>query len=1204
MKTKFIPLDYDYFDFDGRNYARIIGRDEKGKRICLIDECDIYFWAILKNNLNESRIKVIVKKIEKIKLEIKGRKTKVEKVEIHEKNFLGQNVKALKIFATNYKDLHDIADKLGMNEIEKRRGYDLGFISHYIIEKKLIPCYWYEITGSVLGIDDFGGYPHAFDSDIFLKSEEIKKMDLDSSDSLSGFKPKVLSYDIETDELKIGEGEILMISLYGEGFKKVITWKNTKSKSKKDYVEYVKDESELLEKFAKYVREISPDFLVGYFSDGFDMPYIKARAEENKVRIPLGLDESQPRFTRGGFELTGKIKGIVHIDILKFIRTAYSQYMQSETLSLNEVASEFLEEKKKDFKIKHSSKLNKEEWENYFEYNLQDSCLVFRLFEKVWPDILEFSRVMQEPIFEVTRNGMSKNVESFILHNLKDFNEIPEKRPTYDEIAERRKKGKYEGAFVFEPIPGIYENLAIFDFTSSYGSTIVTYNLSKSTFLKKKEKGSYSVETGGKKVYFSKKPGFFPEMLKKIIEKRKVFKEELKKENNAIKRARSNAFKLLANASYGYQGFFGARYYQREAAAATAAFARKSIADAIEKINEEGYETIYSDSVSGDTKIMVKKENKIYEKKIENLFEKTDSKNSLGKEYNFKKSTEVLTIDESGKSIFKPMEYVMRHKCDKKMYRVHFTNNWSIDITEDHSLIGYQSVHFNQTNAAKKNTLTRLIELKPEEIKNKANSIISLKKIPNNNPKSKNYPKKIYEFAGYFIGDGSFMPNKEKKDYYLRLSLGKDGKEVFNNLIIPLKKKGFVKNCWWSKSRKGDLTVNGLNLVRLISQDFKNGSGKKIIPEWMFEEKEENIAAFLRGLFSADGTVMMRNNVPIIKYTSINDDFIINTRKLLYRVGISNSVFKDNTQNKFGKYSSGSHSKNILIKDREEFANKIGFLLKRKNKKAEIRSKSIKKRLIKDFEFDIQGVKKIERIKSPEYVYDIEIKDNHRFFANYVLVHNTDSIAFLLNGKTEKQTEEFLKKLNEKLPGIMELELEGFFSRGLWVMKRSGNLGAKKKYALITKEGKLKIRGFETVRRDWCQLARRVQNNVIKMVLEDGSEKKALDYTKEIIKKLKRRDVNKEDLIIRTQLKKAISEYKAISPHVIAARKMQEAKMPISQGNLIEYFIAEPQRGEKRKLIRDRVMLPGEKGDYDIEYYLEHQILPAVENIFHVFGIE
>jgi DNA polymerase I len=801
MKTEFIPIDYDYFDFEGRNYAKITGRNSGGKRICVIDSCDIYFWAVLKDKINQKEIKELKEKIEKIQLDVKGRQTKVEKVEIHSKKFLGKDVKALKIFATNYKDLHDVADKLGMPEIEKRRGYDLGFVSHYIIEKNIIPLTWYEIEGEVLNNSlEFGGIDVSLKVDFCIKLKSAKIIDK------KNFMPKVLAFDIETDEFQIGKGQIVMISLVSENFRKVITWK--KIQESNNFVEYVKDEPELLEKFIEYVKKISPDFLVGYFSDGFDFPYIKARAEKYKMRLNIGIDGSQPVFHRGAIT-TCKVDGIVHIDLLKFIDTAYSQYMQSETLSLNDVSKEFLGETKKEFKFKPISKMSESEWRNYFEYNLQDSLLTYKLFFKFWPDILEFSRIMNEPVFDVSRNGMAKNVESYILHNLKKFNEIPEKRPTHDEIGERRRREKYEGAFVFQPIPGLYENIGMFDFTASYGSTIVTYNLSKSTFLEKSEKNSYSIETMGRKLSFSKKPGFFPEMLKEIIILRKKYKKELKEKPDVIKKARSNAFKLLANASYGYQGFFGARYYSYESAAATAAFAKKSIKDSIEKINKEGYKTIYSD---------------------------------------------------------------------------------------------------------------------------------------------------------------------------------------------------------------------------------------------------------------------------------------------------------------------------------------------------------------------------------------------------------TDSIAFLLNKKTEKQTLEFLKKLNSKLPGIMELELEDFYKRGIWVTKRTGEFGAKKKYALVNKQGKLKIRGFETVRRDWCNLARETQNKILRMILGDGDEKKALDYIKEIAKRIKERKIAREEIIIRTQLKKPISEYKAISPHVIAAKRMEEQKMMIDEGALIEYFIAETR--EKKKLVREKVKLPQEKGEYDIEYYLKRQILPAVENIMQVFNID
>ncbi|MFA4953291.1 MAG: DNA-directed DNA polymerase [Candidatus Pacearchaeota archaeon] len=835
-KTTFIPIDYDSFDFEEKNYVKIIGRDISGKRVCMIDNCDVYLWAILKENLTEKQIEKLIEKIKKIKLDLKGRNTRVEDVQLQNKNFMEKPVKALKIFATNYKDLHDIADKLDMPEIEKRRGYDLGFISHYIIEKKVLPMNWYEIEGEILNnSSEFGGIDSCLEVDYCIKLEKAKLLEKEQN-----FKPRAIAYDIECDEFQIGKGEILMISLVGENIKKVLTWKKLPvSEKTPNYVEYVKDETELLEKFVEEVKRYSPDFLVGYFSDGFDLPYIKARAEKLRIKIPLGLDGSQPKFSRGNIGMiTGRINGIVHIDLLKFIKTAYGQYMQSETLSLNEVAKEFLGDEKKDFKIKHSSKMHEKNWEKYFEYNLHDSVLTLELFEKFWPDILEFTKIIQEPVFELTRAGLSKYTESYILHNLNKFNEIPEKRPSNEEISKRRHI-QVEGAFVLEPTPGIYENIAMFDFTSMHTSIIITHNISKSTLLepekfsekeisrprdsdskkerisRKPDKNAFEspeIDEKNKKVkyYFTKKPGFFPELMKEIFEKRKQAKADYKKNSNPITFARNNAFKVLSASAHGYVAFFGARYYSHEASASILAFVRKYNKEMIKKVEDAGYKVIFGD---------------------------------------------------------------------------------------------------------------------------------------------------------------------------------------------------------------------------------------------------------------------------------------------------------------------------------------------------------------------------------------------------------TDSAAFLIKDKKESDVNKILEKLNSELPGVMHIELEGIFKRGIWVTTRAGNIGAKKKYALIDKNNRIKIRGFETVRRDWCKLARKVQNKIIHQILEDGDSEKSVEYIKEIVKKLKDREIPKEDLIIRTQLKKPLSEYKAISPHVIAARKMKEQEIPIEMGELIEYYIAEPKENTKSKLVREKVKLPDEEGEYDINYYLERQILPAVENILQVLNV-
>jgi DNA polymerase elongation subunit (family B) len=787
MKFDFVPVDYDYFDFEGHNYIKMIGRSGKGEKICVIDSYEPNFWVILKKNA-EKKAKKIADEISKLKVEKAGRITTVLRTEILDKKFLGKSVKAIRVYVTNHKDAQNIASEIkDVSGIEARREYDIPLISKYIKEKKVDPLRWHEVSGDNLGDNDFGGLIDSLDLKICILADKISlKKDA------SVFKPKILAYDIETTSIDPGKGEILMISVYGEDFKRVFTWKNVKKSQ--NYVESFKDEGAMIEGFVKAVNEYGPDILTGYFSDGFDLPYLKEASKRKNVKLSLGVDGKDPVFSRGRIP-TGRITGIVHVDLYRFISAVFSQYLQSESLSLNDVAKELVGESKEDFDFSNLDKMNDKLWREFFSYNLQDSVVTYKLAKKIWPDIYEFAMIVKDPLFDVTRNRMAALVEGYILHNLDRFNEIAEKRPIGEEIGRRRAMGAFEGAYVSEPNPGIYENLVMFDFTSMYASVIVSYNLSKSTIKK-----------NGK---FSKKSGFFPIILSEIIEKRKIHKREHAKNPSGLLRARSNAYKLLANSSYGYQAFFGARYYSRESAASTAKLARENILKVIEKIKKAGYKIIYSD---------------------------------------------------------------------------------------------------------------------------------------------------------------------------------------------------------------------------------------------------------------------------------------------------------------------------------------------------------------------------------------------------------TDSIAFLQEKKSKKEILELLEKINKDLPGIMELDLEDFYSKAIFVSRRGGSEGAKKKYALIGNDGNIKIRGFETVRRDWCKLARNLQSGILESILKSGNEKEALKILKDVVKRLKSGDVSLEDLIIKTQLKKQMDSYLTKGPHVAAAKKMQKNGVKVYAGMMIRYFIGEV-RG-KTKRIGDRVFLPEEKSKYDSEYYLNNQVLPAVGSIFEVFGID
>jgi DNA polymerase elongation subunit (family B) len=63
--------------------------------------------------------------------------------------------------------------------------------------------------------------------------------------------------------------------------------------------------------------------------------------------------------------------------------------------------------------------------------------------------------------------------------------------------------------------------------------------------------------------------------------------------------------------------------------------------------------------------------------------------------------------------------------------------------------------------------------------------------------------------------------------------------------------------------------------------------------------------------------------------------------------------------------------------------------------------------------------------------------------------------------KLLKKAKEFEKEVNKKLPGIIELEFRGLYEGGIFVTRKGEKRGAKKRYALIDKEGNLEIRGFE-----------------------------------------------------------------------------------------------------------------------------------------------
>jgi len=213
---------------------------------------------------------------------------------------------------------------------------------------------------------------------------------------------------------------------------------------------------------------------------------------------------------------------------------------------------------------------------------------------------------------------------------------------------------------------------------------------------------------------------------------------------------------------------------------------------------------------------------------------------------------------------------------------------------------------------------------------------------------------------------------------------------------------------------------------------------------------------------------------------------------------------------------------------------------------------------------------------------------------------DTDSVFLLLEGKSKDDVFAFLKKINSMLPSGMELELEDFYTSGVFVGKRSGDIGAKKKYALLSENGRIKIRGFELVRRDWAEIARDTQRKVLELILKGGSKEKVIETIREVIEKLRNGNVPIKELVIHTQLRKSIRSYDVTSPELAAAKKAIERgqkKVDELEGTTIGYVIT-----KHGNTISEKAELEEFANDYDPDYYIEHQVIPATLKILKELG--
>ncbi|XP_072033784.1 DNA polymerase delta catalytic subunit-like [Amphiura filiformis] len=332
-----------------------------------------------------------------------------------------------------------------------------------------------------------------------------------------------------------------------------------------------KKESDLLQAWSDFIREVDPDIITGYNIQNFDNPYLMNRASALKVnKFPYlsRLKDVRSVVKDQSFQSKqlGKrenkyvnMDGRVQFDLLQVLVRDY----KLRSYRLNAVSYHFLQEQKED--VHHSiitdlQNGNDQTRRRLAVYCLKDAYLPIRLLDKLMSIInyMEMARVTGVPLSYLLSRGQQIKVVSQLLRKAKtqDLVMPAQKVDTGDD---------YTGGYVIDPIKGYYDTpIATLDFSSLYPSIMQAHNLCYTTLLSPTMRDTLDPDqyiktpSGNYFVKATLRRGLLPEILEDLLTARKRAKADLKKETDPLRKkvldGRQLALKVSANSVYGFTG--------------------------------------------------------------------------------------------------------------------------------------------------------------------------------------------------------------------------------------------------------------------------------------------------------------------------------------------------------------------------------------------------------------------------------------------------------------------------------------------------------------------------------------------------------------------------------------------------------------------------------------------------------------------------
>jgi len=372
-------------------------------------------------------------------------------------------------------------------------------------------------------------------------------------------------------------------------------------------------EADLLMGFTEYIQEYNPQIIVGYNILGFDIPYMTDRAKYNMcfnydkqgyVKEQHAKEKlikwSSSAYKNQEFQFLDA-EGRLFVDLLPLIKRDY----KFSNYKLKTVSEFFLGDSKdpltpqgifKCYRIGVSDSPEAAKAMGIVgKYCVQDSALVLRLFETIetWVGLTEMAKTCNVPIFSLYTQGQQIKVFSQVYKFCLDNNFVVQKDGYVLDGTEQ-----YSGATVLDPIPGVYDKVVPFDFSSLYPTTIIANNIDFSTLVEDENIDDadcnviewddhigcehdttsrttkvLNISCTHRKYRFLKEPmGVMPTLLKNLLDARKQTKSKIKDLKKELKSRtdpteqdqieklivvldkRQLAFKVSANSMYGAMG--------------------------------------------------------------------------------------------------------------------------------------------------------------------------------------------------------------------------------------------------------------------------------------------------------------------------------------------------------------------------------------------------------------------------------------------------------------------------------------------------------------------------------------------------------------------------------------------------------------------------------------------------------------------------